>query len=158
MEKKKIIIIGTIALICISAVSIYAYDKIDDEGDTTELYYGDLIRTSVNNTTDSATFKVVMNESMATRDGEYSPLGDNNSYLEATARNKTNGEIHYYSNISWSYIDNDNSSTVTNGDEVIVYNRSRYVGIKTQFAIEIYMGSLSRKSDSVGTGFLTKGI
>ncbi|MFW6176431.1 MAG: hypothetical protein ACOC40_01895 [Thermoplasmatota archaeon] len=158
MGKKKIIIIGIITLICISAVSIYAYTQDDDERNTTELYYGDLIRTSVNNTTDSATFKVVMNKSTATRDGEYSPLGENNSYLEATVRNKTDDEIHYNSNINWTYIDSDNSSTVTTGDKVIVYNRSRYVGIKTQFAIEIYMGSLSRKSDSVGTGFLTKGI
>ena len=158
MGKKKIIIIGIITLICISAVSIYAYDIKDDEKDTTELYYGDLIRTSVNNTTDSATFKVVMNESMATRNGEYSPLGENKSNLKTHIKGKKDSNINHYRNINWTYIDSDNSGTVTTGDKVIVYNRSRYIGINTKFAIEIYMGSLSRKSKSVRYGYLRDGI
>ncbi len=157
MEKKKIIIIGIIALICISAVSIYAYDIKDDERDTTKLYYGDLIRTSVNNTTDSTIFKVVMNEGTATRDGEYSPLGDNNSYLKIDIGKKQDGEMYHYRNINWTYIDSDNSSTVTTGDKVIVYNRSRYVGIKTALVVEIYMGSLARETVS-GSTLVKNGI
>ncbi|MFW6083519.1 MAG: hypothetical protein ACOC7O_02655 [Thermoplasmatota archaeon] len=148
MKKKKIIIIGIIAVICISAVSIYAYDKKDDEKDTTELYYGNLIRTSVNNTTDSAIFKVEMNGNEATVDGKYSPLGDNNSNLEIHMEKKIEGEISYYKNINWSYIDTDNSNTVTTGDKVIIYNRTRYIGIKTSLAIEIYKGSLARRPPS----------
>ncbi|MFW6176432.1 MAG: hypothetical protein ACOC40_01900 [Thermoplasmatota archaeon] len=155
MEKKKIIIIGIITLICISAISIYAYTQDDDERDSPKLYYGYLIRTSVNNTTDSATFKVVMNKSTATRDGEYSPLGENNSYLNIDIEKKQDGDYFHYNNINWTYIDTDNSSTVTTDDKVVVYNRSRYVGVKTDFVIEIYMGTLARKSSS---GFVKDGI
>ena len=145
MGKTKIIISIIVIVMLISSLWYMYTSENNNNSNDNEFFDGRIKRFSVNNTTDSTTFKIYMRISKI--DGNFSSLGNNYSNIKVRIFTSTNE----FSDINWTYIDCDNNNAVTTGDKLKVYNRSRYIGIKTNIRLIIQNGVLDRPTSSNST-------